>query len=408
MSAPTDASVAENFDHHSPEFREAPHETLADMRARCPVSHSAEHGGFWALLDYQSVFEAARDDDSFNSYPSVGIPASGAPFPILPIESDPPLTQKLRQITVKAFSPGQAEALRPLTRRMASAMVDEFIERGHCDIVGELTTPLPAKLILHMLGYDESKYLQWVDWVHSLVHDRTHDVDKSGAAVMEMFGAIYNQMTQRRENGDLGEDLFGQILRGTIDDVPLDDTQILMYTVLMMLGGMDTTSGLTGNVLYALAEKPELRSSLVAEPEQIKKATDEFLRLYTPTLGLARTVARDTEFHGSQLCAGDRAILMWSAANRDPVMFEDPDRFDLNRRNSQKQMAFGVGMHRCLGSHLARMMFQEMLAEILTRIPDYRLDGQPRRFEDAGEVWAMRELPIAFTAGARENRRDSE
>ena len=394
-------ACAVDFDHHSPAFRESAHGTLAAMRAQCPITHSEEHGGFWSMLDYQSVFAAARDDDLFNSSPSVGIPASGSPFPILPIETDPPLTQKLRKVTVKAFSPGAAERLRPRARAMATEMVNQFIKRGHCDIVAELTTPLPAKLVLQMLGFDDSKYLQWVHWVHSMVHDRTHDEEKSGIAVMEMFGDIYAQMTARRESGDLGEDLFGDILRGQIDGVPFDDTQVLMYTVLMMLGGMDTTSGLTGNALFEMMEHPELRQMLIDDPDLLGPATDEFLRHSTPTLGLARTVSRDADFQGHRFRQGDRVVLMWAAANRDPAMFDDPDTIDFHRPNSQKQMAFGVGIHRCLGSHLARMMFQEMIAEILTRLPDFELAGEPRRFQDAGEVYAFRHLPIRFTPGAR-------
>ncbi|MGX9787770.1 cytochrome P450 [Mycobacterium sp. MMS18-G62] len=401
MSSPTDTSIVEKFDHHSPSFRDAPHEMMAEMRSRCPITRSSEHGGFWALLDYQSVFGASRDDAVFNSYPSVGVPASGAPFPILPIETDPPLTQKLRAVTVKAFSPGQAEALRPLARKMAREMVNEFIERGECDIVDELTTPLPAKMILHMLGFDQSRYAEWVQWVHSMVHDRAHDEEKAGAAVMELFGEIYKQMSKRRESGELGEDLFGRILNGHIDDVPLDDTQILMYTVLMMLGGMDTTSGLTGNVLYALTEQPELKQRLTHNPDQIKQATDELLRCFSPTLGMARTVSCPVDFHGRHMKQGDRVIMMYGAANRDPAVFENPDEVDLDRPNSQKHMAFGVGMHRCLGSHLARMMFQEMLAEILQRMPDFRLGGEAVRFEDAGEVWAIRHLPLTFAPGPR-------
>jgi len=401
MSSETDISLAEDLDHHSPEFREAPHETLAAMRSRCPITHSTKHGGFWSFLDYQSVFDAARDDDLFNSYPSVGVPASGAPFPIIPIESDPPLTHQYRQVTVKAFSPKTAENLRTQARHMTRVMVNEFIERGECDIVGELTTPMPAKLILNMLGFDESKYQQWVHWVHSMVHDRTHDEERSGVAVMEMFGEIHRNLTERRESGDLGEDLFGQILNGHVGEQPFDDTQILMYTVLMMLGGMDTTSGLTGNVIYELIQRPGLRQALLDDPAKIKSSTDEFLRVSTPTLGLARTLSRDAEFHGTELRAGERAILMWAGANRDPAVFEDPDTIDLQRANSHKQMAFGVGIHRCLGSHFARMMFQEMLSEILERIPDFRLNGDPVRFDDAGEVWAMRKLPIAFTPGRR-------
>lgn len=401
MTVEHEMDAAVGFDHHSPQFRDDPYGTFDRMRSACPVAHSEEHGGFWSLLDYQSVFEAARDDDLFNSYPSVGIPASESPFPILPIESDPPLTQKLRQVTLKQFSPGSAQRLRPRAAQMAAEMVDEFIERGECDIVAELTTPLPAKLTLHMLGFDESKYLQWVNWVHAFVHDRTHDADKAATATMQMMGEIHTHMQQRRESGDLGDDLFGAILGGQVDGVPLDDIQITTYTVLMMLGGMDTTSGLTGNALWHMTQQPELRQMLLDRPELLEPATDEFLRHSTPTLGLARTVSRDTEFHGKQLSAGDRTILMWASANRDPAVFGDPDRIDFCRPNSRRHIAFGVGIHRCLGSHLAKVMFQVMISEILTRMPDFELSGNPVRFEDAGEVFAMRRLPIKFTPGVR-------
>lgn len=169
---------------------------------------------------------------------------------------------------------------------------------------------------------------------------------------MEMFSEIVTHIEQRRAAG-LGDDLFSDILRGTIDGAPLEDTQITMYTVLMMLRGMDTTSGFTGNVLLRLCTDTELRQQFISDPALVAKSVDELLRLLTPTLGLARTVSRDAEFHGQPLCKGDRAILMWAAANRDPAMFSNPDNLDLSRPNAKKHMAFGVGMHRCLGSHYA-------------------------------------------------------
>lgn len=390
-----------DLDHHSPEFREDPYRRFRDMReSGCPVAHSERYDGFWALVDYASVFEAARDDDLFNSYPSVGVPASGMPFPILPIESDPPHTQELREVTLRQFSPGSADRARAAAVEITNAAIDEFIERGECDIVGELTTPVPAQLILRLLRWDESRAMDWVNWVHTTVHERAHDPENAGMAGMELFGEINKQMEQRRAEG-LGDDLFSDILRGTLDGQPLDDIQITMYGFLMMLGGMDTTSGFTGNVLLRLCQDPELRSQLIADPSLIKKGTDELLRVFTPTLGLARTVSRDTEFHGQPMCQGDRAILMWAAANRDPAMFDDPDTLDLARENAKKQMAFGVGMHRCLGSHYAKMMFQVMLTQILERLPDFELAGDYERFEDAGEVYAVRKLPITFTPGPR-------
>ena len=390
-----------DLDHHSSEFREDPYSRFRAMReSGCPVAHSEHYDGFWALVDYASVFEAARDDDLFNSYPSVGVPASGMPFPILPIESDPPHTQELREVTLRQFSPGSAERARAAAVEITNAAIDEFIERGECDIVGELTTPVPARLILRLLKWDESRAMDWVDWVHTTVHERAHDPEKAGMAGMELFGEINKQMEQRRAEG-LGDDLFSDILRGTLDGQPLDDIQVTMYGFLMMLGGMDTTSGFTGNVLLRLCQDPELRSQLIADPSLIKKGTDELLRVFTPTLGLARTVSRDTEFHGQPMCQGDRAILMWAAANRDPAMFDDPDTLDLARANAKKQMAFGVGMHRCLGSHYAKMMFQVMITQILERLPDFQLAGDYERFEDAGEVYAVRKLPITFTPGPR-------
>jgi cytochrome P450 len=388
-----------DLDHHSPEFRENPYGKFREMReSGCPVGHSDHYEGFWALVDYASVFEAARDDDLFNSFPSVGVPASELPLPILPIESDPPETQELREVTLKRFSPGSAERFRDAAIEMTNEAIDEFIERGECDLVGELTTPLPARLILRLMKFDESRHRDWVHWVHSTVHDRAHDPEKAGIAGMEMFGEIVKHMEERRAEG-LGDDLFSDILRGTLNDKPLDDGQITMYTVLMMLGGMDTTSGFTGNVLLRLCRDPELRKQFIDDPSLVKKGTDELLRLYTPTLGLARTVSRDAEFHGQSLCKGDRAILMWAAANRDPAMFEDPDTLDLSRANAKKQMAFGVGMHRCLGSHYAKMMFDVMLTQVLKRLPDFELAGEPELFEDAGEVYAVRRLPVKFTPG---------
>jgi cytochrome P450 len=390
-----------DLDHHSPEFGGDPYGRFRQMRdSGCPVAHSEHYDGFWALVDYASVFEAARDDDLFNSYPSVGVPASGMPFPILPIESDPPQTQELRDVTLRQFSPGAAEKSREMAEDIANAAIDEFIERGECDLVGDFTTPMPSRLILRMLKWDESRVSDWVRWVHSVVHERAHNPDKAALDGMELFGEINKQMEQRRAEG-LSDDLFSDILRGTLDGKPLDDTQITMYGFLMMLAGMDTTSGFTANVLLRLCQDPELRRRLIADPSLIKTGTDELLRLFTPTLGLARTVSRDAEFHGQPLCQGDRAILMWAAANRDPAMFDDPDQLDLSRKNAKKHMSFGVGIHRCLGSHYAKVMFQVMITQILERLPDFELAGDYEQYEDPGEVHAVRKLPVKFTPGQR-------
>ena len=184
---------------------------------------------------------------------------------------------------------GSAERFRDAALEMTNEAIDAFIERGECDLVGELTTPLPARLILRLMNFDESRYLDWVHCVHTVVHDRAHDPEKAGAAGMEMFGEIVKHMEERRAEG-LGDDLFSDILRGTLNDEPPDDGQITMYTVLMMMGGMDTTSGLTGNALLQMIQRPRLREQLIERPELLKSATEEFLRHSTSTLGLLGVV----------------------------------------------------------------------------------------------------------------------
>ncbi|MDV8070650.1 cytochrome P450 [Rhodococcus sp. IEGM 1366] len=390
-----------DFDHHSENFSARPFETMAEMRETCPIQHSEMYGGFWSLLDYQTVFNAARDDETFSSYPSIGVPAPAVPMPIPPIESNPPDTKEWRQIALRHFAPSVSERLRPRARAMATELVNEFIERGECDIVVELTNPLPARLILHMLGLDESKYLAWVDWVHTFVHNVANSEIAAAEAALALQTEIANQLRMRRESGELGSDLFGAIAAGRLHGQPLDDSQITMYTFMMMLGGMDTTSGLTGNALLSITNQAGLREQLIEDPDLIKSATDEFLRHSTPTIGLGRSVPADAKFHGQELKAGDMVMLMWAAANRDPEVFEDPDTIDLHRRNSKQQIAFGVGIHRCMGSHIARMMFQEMMTEIIERLPDFELNGDVVRFEDAGSVYAARNLPIKFTPGKR-------
>jgi cytochrome P450 len=195
--------------------------------------------------------------------------------------------------------------------------------------------------------------------------------------------------------------MVGNILTAKIDGEELAVEDKFGYILLMLFGGMDTTSGLTGNTLVQLSRRPELKQQLIDNPGLIASATEEFLRHGTPTQGLARTISRDTEFHGQRLNAGEQVMLMWAAANRDPEVFDDPDQIKLDR-HPNRHMAFGVGQHRCLGSNLARTMFKVMITEILHRLPDFTMvDDEPVRFANAANTYSPRKLPIRFTPGER-------
>ncbi len=392
-----------DFDHHAPEFRDHCPAVVAGLHATGrPLGWSNEHGGFWAIYGYDALYDAVQDPELFSSAHSAttpkGVPRSTQDDALIPIDIDGPLVHEYRRIVLSWFSPGGARELEPRVREIATELIDEFIERGHADLSQDLFTPLPARLILEMLGWDTERWPEWIQWIHSTVHDRTEHPERAVEAVTNIFTNIGEEIERRRAH--LTDDMFSDILRAEIDGAPLTDAQVISYAFLLLLGGMDTTAGLTGNVVVELDRRPRLRRQLIEDPSLMAKATEEFLRFDSPSFGLYRTVTRDSEFHGQQLRHGDRVILMFPAAGLDPSTFDHPDEIDFTR-TSNRHMAFGLGAHRCLGSHHARVMFRVMLEEVLTRMPDFRIEGDIVRFEDAGDVYAVRRLPVAFTPGLR-------
>ncbi len=392
-----------DFDHHDAEFRDDNKTVIRRLHATgCPLAHSEAHGGYWAIYGYSAVYEAVQDWELFSSVHSLdnpkGVPQASYPTPLIPIDVDGPMVQEFRRVALSWFSPGGAKRDEARIREICTELIDDFIERGSCDLSHELLTALPARLILEMLGWQPERWPEWIEWIHASIHDRTEHPEVAEAAVENIFGNIIPEISARRAN--LGNDLFSDILRAEPGGQPFTEEQLLGYSYLLLLGGMDTTAGLTGNVIELLDGRPDLRQQLIDNPGLMPKATEEFLRRESPSYGLYRTVTRDTVFHGQPLKKGDKAMLMFPAAGLDPVEFPDPEGVNFEREGN-RHMAFGLGPHRCLGSHHARVMFQVMLGEILRRLPDFRISGDVVRFKDAGDVYAIRNLPITFTPGTR-------
>jgi cytochrome P450 len=359
------------------------------------------------MTDYESVFEATRDDDLFYSSEGAGTVATDSDMGNLtvlpPIHTDPPITGQARALSVKHLSPGAALRMEPEIRGIATELIDTFIERGEADITKELTTPLPARVILRLLNWDETRWPEWVTNIHTILHGTEGGGDPK-AVFAWIRESITTEMRRRAESNQPADDLVGSILAGTIDGRELTSQEKFGYLLLLLFGGMDTTSGLTGNTLVEMSRQPRLRQQLIDNPELLDSATEEFLRVATPTQGLGRKVSRDAEFHGQPLKKGDRVLLAWAAANRDPNMFDSPGEVRLDR-HPNRHMAFGVGQHRCLGSNIARTMFKVMITEILRRMPDFTVIGDPVRYTDAINIYAPRSLRIRFTPGTRHGDR---
>jgi cytochrome P450 len=389
-----------DFDHHAPKLRDRNDEQLQELiDTGQPMGWSEHHGGFWAIWGYEPLFEAVQDAELFSSAPPKAVPDAPYSAPLIPIDIDGPLQQAYRKMVLNWFNPGHARSMAPRIEQICTELIDNFIERGEAELSYELFTALPAIVTLEMLDWDSDRWREWVGWVHALIHDSVIDPERSADGVHSMYSNIAAEIDKRRDR--LGTDLFSDMMRHEVDGVRLSDEELRDFASLVLLGGMDTTSGVTGNTIMRIDADHELRRQLIDEIDYIPKAIEEFLRHDGPGGGLYRHVTRDTEFHGQQLHAGDRVLMMYWAASRDPEAFPDPERIDIHRTNN-RHMAFGMGPHRCLGSHHARIMFSTMLRQILLRIPDFQVQrDKVERFEDCGSVYAVRHLPVIFTPGRR-------
>jgi hypothetical protein len=389
--------VVVDFDHHSGDIAADPYPVYAQVRERCPVAWSEHYGGFWAITDYACVHAASQDGDTFNSAPGVGLPLMPYGIPNVPIDTDDPQTRQYRDILLGRYSPRNTERQRPRIEQIADELIDGFAPAGECDIVTDFAMPLPARMILRQLGFPEENWAWFVSRVHAYAHASVNDPDASMRAGLELASAVADAVAERRRDGTR-DDQISDLMLGSVDGQQLTDEQVISYALLLIFGGLDTTTGALSNALIVLDRESELRNRLIEHPEDIPRAIEEFLRFDAPVQGLGRTLSRDTELAGQQLRKGERALLVWAAANRDPAMFGRPDEIDIDRPGN-RHMSFGVGPHRCLGSTLGRLMFRVMLEKVLARLPDFRVVGDPAqtRYADAAYIYASHRLPITFT-----------
>lgn len=389
-----------DFDHHSPELSNDPYPVYAELRRQCPVSHSTAWGGFWAVTGLEEVTAVALDDDTFCSGQGVALPAIGQARPLLPIECDAPEFYTYRRLLNPRLSPVAAKAMEERIKATCAELVDAFIESGQADFVQQLAMPLPARTTLRLLGIDDARWEWFLERIHIGVHESAQDLDRSVEAMFEVYAAIAEAYEARMADGLTGEDLISYLGRAVRDEVITED-HLLDMCLLTLFGGLDTTAAVIGNALYHLAGMPEERATLRDDPARLDVALEEFLRFEAPVQGLARTVTKDVVLGGQQLEAGDKVWMLWASANRDPNEFPDPDVLKLDREPN-RHMSFGIGIHRCLGSNVARVMFRAAVSEVLQRIPDYALqDGYtPQRFPDSSVVYALTSLPVTFPPGS--------
>ncbi len=339
-----------DFDHTDPRWTENPFPIWDELRAASPVVHTERFLGCYMPTTYEAVKEVAYDTEHFSSRrvivrdirPEIN---NRAP----PITSDPPEHKPAKQLLLPPFTPDAMKKLEPRVRAICNELIDEFIADGKCDAAARYTKHIPVRAIAHMLGIPEKDGDLFIKWIHG---------------ILEL---------------------------GIKDDAALMEAGSLR---LLLIAGIDTTWSAIGSSLWHLARTPADRERLIKEPELMPTAIEELLRAYSPVT-MAREVMKETVISGCPVKPGNMVLLSFPAANRDPAMFPGADKVVIDRQEN-RHAAFGLGIHRCVGSNLARMEMTVAIEEWLKRVPDFCLDPAGKVTWSEGTVRGPRQLPFLF------------
>ena len=379
-----------------------PHDAFRWLREHDPVHwHTEPDGpGFFAVTRYEDVRTVGRDPERFSSVPTIMIadPVPGMNFEIdghqMMLMMDPPKHTQYRRLISNEFTPRGARELGPRVRELAGQIVDAVIERGECDLVEDIAGELPSYVIAELLGIpleDGRKLYRLTETIHSA--PETLPPGAGAAAVMEMFQYASGVIAEKRARP--ADDLSTKILNAEVDGRRFDDLDFMLFFMLLVDAGGDTTRNLVAGGMLALFEHPNERRKLQTSLDALlPSAVEEMLRWVSPVIYMRRTATCDTELAGTKVAKGQKVVLYYGAANRDPSVFAEPERFDIARAPNP-QIAFGGGQHFCLGAHIARIEIEAMLREILTRLPDIEPTG-PAVWLPSTFISGPRSLPVRF------------
>jgi hypothetical protein len=344
---------------------------------------------------YEDVRAVAHDTDHFSSRRSIAICEGRPPvMPAPPITSDPPVHSAQKKLLLPAFTPDAIRRYEPQTRAICRELLEHIAARSSCDGAIDYAQEIPVRVIAAMLGLPPQSGDLFRRWIHEFFELDITDQNVTARAVAEMHAFFAGEIAERRKIPR--EDLISFLAEARIDGWKLDDEYITGTLRLLLIAGIDTTWSMIGSCLWHLANHPDDRKRLVAEPALIPTAVEEFLRAYAP-VAPAREIVKETQINGCHFKEGEMVMLSLPAANRDPAMFPDAGRVVIDR-SPNRHAAFGLGIHRCLGSHLARIEITAALQEWLAKIPDFAVAPNAKVEWSAGPVRGPRTLPLVFGA----------
>jgi cytochrome P450 len=386
---------ATDFSHLEPEWAADPYPIQDDLRQRCPIARTGRFGGGWLPVRYADVSAIAYDTDQFSSRaiimnnirpPRELAPVGGSP----PISSDPPFHHEARKLLLPAFTRSAVRRLEPATRAFCDSLIDAFEGRDVVDAAREYAQHIPVRVIADMLGFPPEDGPRFREFVTDLLEGINLPPDERIERVQRLFQYLLAQVDDHleRPRDDLTSYLFDAELGGR----KLDPDHVVGSMALLLIAGIDTTWSAIGASLWHLAKTPADRARLVAEPGLLPTAIEELLRAYAPVT-MARLVTKDMRWRGVDMKADDWILLSFPAANRDPAQFDRAGEVVIDREVN-RHAAFGLGIHRCLGSHLARMELRVALEAWLAQIPVFSLAEPSAVTWSTGQIRGPRTLPL--------------
>lgn len=404
-TAPTQADIDEaiqkygrdiynDFDLDDPAFNEKHFEIIDDLVEKCPVAHSKVGAGYYIVAQNQLVKEVGQNWRTFSAAGGY-MPnrPEGVPF-LYPEESDPPLHTAWRQSLNPFMGPGTVNDYEDNIRADANALIDRFIDRGECEFISEFAAVLPGwAFFKNVLGVPVEDLDKLVDGVEQGTF--SPDLEERGAKFGFVFQYLGEYLKKRSEEPPRG-DMVDMIAAGVeYEDgtmSPWEDRVSVLVD--MTFGGIATTTYVMASAINWLAENPKARQLLIDDPETyMPRAIEEFARVFAPVVALGRTCTKDVEIGGRMLSEGDFILMMYAGASRDPAVVEDPKKIDITRE-TVLHSAFGVGIHRCIGSNLARLELRATFEEWLKRVPEWRVVEEPVYM--TGQLRSIRSLKLAW------------
>jgi len=346
----------------------------------------------WGLLKYHDVYTALRDHETFSSESPV---AGQFGPPLVLIQDDPPRHTRFRRIVNKAFTLKRVEALEPWITKIAYELLDD-IDKKETDMVDAFTVPLPMRVIARLMGIPEEDYATFKRWSDAFLSTVGADRNDRMQNVQDMVAYFGQMAAARRAQG--ADDLITALVEAEIEGESLQDWEILGFCILLLIAGNETTTNLLGNILNLLVDRPELWQQLRDDRSLVETVIEETLRYESPVQRLFRTATHDLEFSGVKITKGDRVTIFYGAANRDPEEFPNPDEFRLDR-GLRNHVAFGMGIHYCLGAPLARAEARISLNAFLDRFPHITRGAAPALRQTATPiVFGFSQLPLVLAS----------